>query len=59
MTYAPKHEGITLPVQIVYQPNWWLKIELRLDEEADAPAEPAADDATLARMRGICAGAAE
>ena len=51
--------GVALPVSIVYQPNWWLKIELRPDDEADLPADPAAEQSTLARIRHLCARATE
>lgn len=50
---------VILPVQITYQPNWWLKIELRLDDRADLPDDPAAEPATLTRIRHLCARATE
>jgi hypothetical protein len=57
VTYVP--DAIApLPVQIFYQPSFWLRVELRLDEAAEVPADPAADSAMLSRMRAICAGAA-
>lgn len=54
VTYAPDSSGNLLPVQIFYQPSFWLRVELRLDDEADAPPDPAGDGALLARMRDIC-----
>jgi hypothetical protein len=51
VTYVP---GEPLPVQIFYQPSFWVSIELRLDDRADVPADPAADDAVLGRIRAIC-----
>lgn len=48
-----------LPVQLLFQPNFWVRVELRLDDGADAPADPSADAATLARIRSICSGAGE
>jgi hypothetical protein len=55
LTYSPDDGAAPLPVQIFYQPSFWLRIELRLDDDADVPADPAADGAMLTRMRAICA----
>jgi hypothetical protein len=52
-------EVASLPVQVVFQPNFWIRVELRLDDGADAPADPAADAATLARIRAMCARAVD
>ena len=57
VTYVSDADGSVLPVQIFYQPSFWLRIELRLDDAADAPADPAAGQAALARIREICAAA--
>jgi hypothetical protein len=57
VTYVPDQAGPPLPVQIFYQPSFWLRVELRLDDAADVPLDPAADGAILTRIRGICAGA--
>jgi hypothetical protein len=53
--------GVTgaLPVQIIFQPNFWLRVELRLDDEIDVPSDPAADGSTLARIRAVCAEATQ
>ena len=55
LTYSPEDGAVPMPVQIFYQPSFWLRIELRLDDDADVPADPAEDGATLTRMRAICA----
>jgi hypothetical protein len=57
VTYSPEPAGPALPVQIVFQPSFWLRVELRLDDEADVPADPSSDGAMLTRLRAICAGA--
>lgn len=57
-TFVPGAAG-ALPVQIVFQPNFWLRVELRLDDDADVPLDPAANQLTLARIREVCSGAAE
>jgi hypothetical protein len=56
VTYAP--DGGALPVQIFYQPSFWLSVELRLDDAVDVPADPAADGSVLTRIRAICGSAA-
>jgi len=58
-TYVPNPHGVTRPVQIIYQPNWWLKVELRLDDSVEAPPDPGRDAATLRRIHNICAVSAE
>jgi hypothetical protein len=54
VTYSPDRTGTPLPVQIFCQPNFWLSVELRLDDTADVPADPASDLTALARIRAIC-----
>jgi hypothetical protein len=44
-------------VQIVFQPSFWLRVELRPDDQADAPADPSRDRSVLSRIRAVCAGA--
>ena len=57
VTHVPDGTGSPLPVQIFYQPSFWLRVELRLDETAEVPADPAADGSVLTRIRAICAAA--
>lgn len=58
VTYSPDTVGaVSLPVQIFFQPNFWLSIEFQLDDAADVPADPAADGSVLTRIRAICAAA--
>ena len=54
LTYSPEDGAAPLPVQIFYQPSFWLRIELRLDDDADVPPDPAADGTLLTRIRAIC-----
>jgi hypothetical protein len=54
VTYSPDRAGAPLPIQIFCQPNFWLSVELRLDDTADVPPDPASDRAALARIRAIC-----
>jgi hypothetical protein len=54
VTYSPDRTGTPLPIQIFCQPNFWLGVELRLDDTADVPPDPASDRTALARIRAIC-----
>jgi hypothetical protein len=54
VTYSPEPTGTPLPIQIFCQPNFWLSVELRLDDTADVPPDPASDLTALARIRAIC-----
>jgi hypothetical protein len=54
MTYASDSTGIPLPVQVFYQPSFWISIELRQDDAADVPPDPAESRSTLTRIQAIC-----
>jgi hypothetical protein len=54
ITYSPEPDVSALPVQITFQPSFWLRIELRLEEAADVPPDQAVDEAVLSRMRALC-----
>jgi len=54
VTYSPDRTDTPLPIQIFCQPNFWLSVELRLDDTADVPPDPASDRTALARIRAIC-----
>jgi hypothetical protein len=54
-TYERTPSPFPLPVQMLFQPNFWLRIELRIDPAGAVPREPPPDAATLARVRAICA----
>jgi hypothetical protein len=51
--------GTVVPVRIAFQPSFWMGVELRLDENADAPREPTTDPALLKRMRQVCGAPAD
>jgi hypothetical protein len=55
VTHTPDRSGMALPVQIFYQPSFWLSVELRLDDDADVPADPDTDGSALPRIRALCA----
>ena len=43
ITYGTEGALAGVPVHAQYQPNWWFRVELELDEGGDAPADPAGD----------------
>ncbi|HZP47348.1 MAG TPA: hypothetical protein VFB07_02355 [Vicinamibacterales bacterium] len=58
VTYVPAASKACLPVQIFYQPSFWVSVELRQDDAADAPEDPAVAGPTVDQIRRICADAA-
>ena len=57
ITYVPGETVPRLPVQFFYQPSFWIRVELRLDDSIDPPADPASDSTVLTRIRAICGAA--
>ena len=57
MTYGVNGELAGVPVQASYQPHWWLKLELALDESLDVPPNPVDDNAVVEQLRRICQSA--
>ena len=58
VTYVPDRSHFCLPVQIFVQPNFWVSVELRQDDLADAPPDPADGGDAALRIKRICAAAA-
>jgi hypothetical protein len=54
ITYGTEGSLAGVLVHARYQPRWWFKVELALDEEADVPRDPASDDAVRARIDSLC-----
>jgi hypothetical protein len=54
VTYGVNGALAGVPVQASYQPRWWLKLELALDETLDVPADPAETDAAVEQIHEIC-----
>ncbi|MCC7417420.1 MAG: hypothetical protein IT176_09790 [Acidobacteria bacterium] len=57
ITYGTIGDLAGVPLRAAYEPRWWLKLELALDDDLGVPADPAADPAMLARIRRACAAA--
>ena len=59
MTYGTTGQLAGVPIHAAYQPHWWLKVELTLDDNIDVPPDPAGDEALLERMRVVCSTRSE
>ncbi len=43
-----------VPLHFSVQPNWWLRLELELDDEVDVPADPGSNEAVARSIGDIC-----
>jgi IS5 family transposase len=59
ITYGTTGALAGVPVAVRFQPNWWFRVELELDERADVPPDPAGDIAVSRRIATLCAPRAE
>jgi hypothetical protein len=48
ITFGTDGALLGIPVAAVYQPNWWFKVELELDDDQDVPPDPS-DNASVSR----------
>lgn len=54
VTYGTREPLAGVPVHVTFQPRWWLRVELWLDDSADAPPDPGADPDLEERIASIC-----
>ena len=54
VTYGVDGEFAGVPVAFSVQPNWWLRLELTLDDAAEAPDDPAHDTTVARQIAAIC-----
>jgi hypothetical protein len=54
VTYGIEGSLAGVPVWAQYQPNWWFKVELELDEAVDVPDDPAGQLSTRQRIDALC-----
>jgi hypothetical protein len=54
LTFGTEGDLAGVPVHARYQHNWWFRIELHLDESADAPPDPASEASVLHRIESVC-----
>jgi hypothetical protein len=57
MTYGTEGTLAGVLVSARYQPNWWFRVELELDEHAEVPPDPAADTSINQRIASLCSPA--
>jgi len=55
MTYSTTGPLAGVPVTARYQPNWWFKVELELDDDAAVPPDPVGDASINRRIDALCA----
>jgi hypothetical protein len=59
ITYGTEGALAGVPIAATYQPNWWFKVELELDEEQDVPPDPAGDASLGRRIAVLCSASGE
>jgi hypothetical protein len=59
ITYGTEGSLAGVPVHAQYQPNWWFRVELELDEGGDAPTDPAGDVSIRQRTDTLCRSSME
>jgi hypothetical protein len=59
ITYGTEGSLAGVPVHAQYQPNWWFRVELELDEGGDAPEDPAGDVSIRQRIDTLCRSSME
>ena len=55
ITYGTAGALAGIPVAATYQPNWWLMVELELDDDQEMPPDPAAGPGIRRRIAVLCA----
>ena len=54
ITFGTGGALLGIPVAAVYQPNWWFKVELELDDDQDVPPDPSDDASVGRRIARLC-----
>jgi hypothetical protein len=57
--YGTEGQLAGVPVYAQYQPNWWFRVELELDEDEDVPGDPARETSVRERIDALCASGSE
>ena len=55
LTYGTAGALAGIPVAATYQPNWWFKVELELNDDQEMPPDPAGDPGIRGRIAVLCA----
>ena len=59
VTYGTEGPLSGIPVYAQYQPNWWFKVELELDDRSEAPEDPASALSFRQRIDALCGSASK
>lgn len=59
ITYGTEGPLAGVPIVATYQPNWWFKVRLELDDAQDVPPDPAANESINQRIAQLCLRPAE
>ena len=54
ITYGTDGALAGIPVAATYQPNWWFKVELELNDDQEMPPDPAGDPDIRQRIMALC-----
>jgi hypothetical protein len=54
ITYGTEGPLAAVPIVATYQPNWWFKVKLELDDAQDVPPDPAANASINQRIAQLC-----
>jgi hypothetical protein len=54
ITYGTDGALAGIPVAATYQPNWWFKVELELNDDQEMPPDPAGDPEVRRRIAVLC-----
>ncbi len=57
VTFGTEGALAGVPVEMAFQPSWWVRVQLRLDDSADVPGDPFQDAALASRIDAICSRA--
>ena len=57
ITYGTDGALAGIPVAATYQPNWWFRVELELNDDQEMPPDPAGDPGIRRRIAALCSPA--
>jgi hypothetical protein len=55
--FGAEGERAGVPVEMIFEPSWWVRVSLRLDDSVDVPGDLSHDRAVSSRIDDICARA--
>jgi hypothetical protein len=55
--FGAEGETAGVPLEMIFQPAWWVRVSLRLDDSIDVPGGPSHDRSVSSRIDDICSRA--